>query len=221
MTDPLHTRSLPGALWERVPEGLVALDEAVAESVSTSFERHPNLRFAVEFLTEKPLGWMILAILTTLILWRILNRSAISLVSRRRWVTFVLSLVCVLLVSDFCSTQLKIMFGRLKPHVNFYNPHFLPALSFPSNHSFNTACLLVFLYTLSRPLVSPMFRPYFWQACFVFWIGIAASRVALGEHYPIDVLMGGLLGSTLGLCLAQLALKVERFSGTEIQNSTK
>lgn len=59
--------------------------------------------------------------------------------------------------------------------------------SFPSGHT-SAAFLTVTTLTL---VVSPLF------ACFYLWsLAVGGSRVMLGVHFPTDILMGAILGTT-------------------------
>jgi len=65
--------------------------------------------------------------------------------------------------------------------------------SFPSNHAVN-ATVLATLVTLSMPRL--------WFPVIVLAILVGYSRVYVGVHYPLDVLLGGLLGLVVALVLS-------------------
>lgn len=87
---------------------------------------------------------------------------------------------------------MKQFFGRLRPE------NTLPAMiidrlsdgySFPSSHAaFAFAFAVVLVYCM------PRWRIFFWLTA----IGISFSRVYLGKHYPLDILVGALVGWGIG-----------------------
>jgi undecaprenyl-diphosphatase len=100
-------------------------------------------------------------------------------------------------------TPLKELFGRERP------PDVDPALrslvalpenaSFPSGHS-----ATAFAAATAVAVVSPRLRP--WVLALA--AGVAASRVYLRVHFPLDVVAGGLLGAGVGAGLALLTLRL-------------
>lgn len=69
--------------------------------------------------------------------------------------------------------------------------------SFPSGHAMTLAA------TLTPAL---MVWPSLWPAALGLWLLVAWSRIAVGHHYPSDVLAGTLLGTALALPVAAVAL---------------
>jgi undecaprenyl-diphosphatase len=68
--------------------------------------------------------------------------------------------------------------------------------SFPSGHAAGSFAVAAFVLTLHRPAGI---------ALFAMATLIALSRVALGVHYPTDVIAGAVLGTLLGLAFGALA----------------
>jgi undecaprenyl-diphosphatase len=69
------------------------------------------------------------------------------------------------------------------------------SFSFPSNHSINSLALAGFLGGIYRSLL-PMLL--------TLGVLVCVSRVAVGVHYPSDVMAGGALGFVCGFALAKL-----------------
>jgi membrane-associated phospholipid phosphatase len=132
--------------------------------------------------------------------------------SPRSWLVFVMGVVIIvtwMAMADGLAHALKEWFGRPKPHV--LNPVFgtkFP-LSFPSNHATN----MLTLAWLLRPLLfsrKEIYGPVMWVLLLSFAVLVACSRVLFGEHYPLDVLFGSLLGTAWGItgsCVLLWALR--------------
>jgi len=106
------------------------------------------------------------------------------------------SVLLVLLV-DAVATSLKGEFLRLRPQQTLSEMDMLIARpassSFPSNHaanSFALATLLTFYY--------PKMAGVFFAAAAV----VGFSRIYIGDHYPLDVLAGALLGAAFAVAFA-------------------
>lgn len=103
--------------------------------------------------------------------------------------------ILVLALSDLMSAQIfKPLFERVRPCHVISNVHLLvncsQGLSFPSSHavnSFGQAVLLSGMY--------PRRRIVFLLIAVV----VSYSRVAVGVHYPFDVIGGAILGTLSGL----------------------
>jgi undecaprenyl-diphosphatase len=105
-----------------------------------------------------------------------------------------LILVSVLILVAIISQGLKAFFDRERP---FDTYHFIEKLSeggdssFPSGHTmeaFAMATALSLLFS-KKKIVIPV---YLWA------LAVAYSRMALGVHYPSDVLGGIIIGSSVG-----------------------
>lgn len=98
-------------------------------------------------------------------------------------------------LADLLSAQLiKPLVGRIRPCHVVENVHLLvncsQGLSFPSSHAANTFSLALFLSG-----IYPRLR---WLL-FSFAAIVSYSRIAVGVHYPFDVLVGALTGVTAAL----------------------
>ena len=89
----------------------------------------------------------------------------------------------------------KKIFSRPRPFQKFSHilPHTLPPdeFSFPSGHTCN-ATLMAFAISSHYPHGVVVIL------CMMWVLGMAASRIILGMHYPSDVIMGVALGFFLG-----------------------
>jgi membrane-associated phospholipid phosphatase len=197
--DPLKTRSLPGKIWAKVPTDIADFDEKLSEFLELTSANDSLLKTSLRFFTETPLG-IVITIFGFLVVYFFLSApQANRLEQLKKYIKSLFLLGFGLGLSDYSGSFLKMQFGRLKPHVNFYNPNAIPALSFPSNHAMNTAFFAVFFYFLHTKILSDNpknFRKWKISLSFYF-IFIAYSRVALGEHHVLDVLFGGLCGYIL------------------------
>ena len=104
------------------------------------------------------------------------------------------------LVAGLSAFGLRQAIDRPRPSTTFAEPHPLVRApedpSFPSGHSSTSfACAVV----LARAL------PQFAVPLLVLAAAIAASRVYVGVHYPLDVLGGAVLGVALATALRWLA----------------
>lgn len=99
----------------------------------------------------------------------------------------VVSIVCVALYK-----VLKNHMVRERPFISFSHIQALVApldhYSFPSGHTMNAMNFAV--------LFSVLYPPLFWLVV-PFAILVGLSRVILGMHYPTDVIVGAVLGSSL------------------------
>lgn len=111
-------------------------------------------------------------------------------------------------ISDqLTSSVIKPLVGRARP---CYNPAFKDILrelvgcgghdGFPSSHAANHFTLVMILsltWLKNRPG---------WQGVLFLWAAsISLAQVYVGKHYPIDILVGGLLGLLIGWGLVKLA----------------
>jgi membrane-associated phospholipid phosphatase len=103
-------------------------------------------------------------------------------------------MLAVILVSASISFTLKSIVIRERPFVNYPDIEKLSEAgnsSFPSGHSMEVFAIAVGFSILvpKRKLIIPVF----------IWASVVAySRMALGVHYPTDVLAGIIIGSFIG-----------------------
>jgi undecaprenyl-diphosphatase len=109
-------------------------------------------------------------------------------------------IACIWLTELTINFPIKSAFRRQRPFVAFEDAKVhverLPRdWSFPSGHS-ATAFAGAVLLTPVLPPLAPLF--------FAYAAAVALSRVYLGVHYPVDVLLGGAVGMGLALVYATM-----------------
>lgn len=78
--------------------------------------------------------------------------------------------------------------------------------SFPSSHAtnhFGIAVFLIMMFYHKRKIILPI--GILWAA------SISFAQIYVGVHYPIDILTGGLLGSSIGLGMSKILLSNKSF----------
>ena len=203
--NPLETRAMPGSLWEKVPPGWVEWDLALREWIVSRFDASRPLVRVFKDWTEKPLP-IAFSVLGFLCLVILKNRHLLVRAHRRRLVRMVGATLAFWMLADGVSYLIKRLVGRLKPHVGFFNPNLIPALSLPSNHAFNLAFLCALLWFSVGPERRKFHNPE-WILLSLVVIVVSFSRVALGEHYPLDILFGWGLGIVLANTSAKFLRK--------------
>ena len=132
-----------------------------------------------------------------------------------------ISILLLILVSDNLSTLvLKKMFNRPRPYHSVSNVHMYyrftekwsttPQLkekvygkshSMPSNHAINMFAIAT--------LLSFYFRR-FWPVFYLIALFVGYSRIYLGDHFPLDVFVGAVAGTLIGLLFALAGKRVVR-----------
>ncbi len=121
-----------------------------------------------------------------------------SLAAFKRTREHALRLVGLLLVVAIAVFSIKFMVGRPRPCTSLAEVHALVFRtptdpSFPSGHAAGAFAVAAFVALEAR------IHRFAKIALFVVAIGIALSRVALGVHFPSDILAGALLGVVAAL----------------------
>lgn len=117
-------------------------------------------------------------------------------------------------IADTVSSQLiKKSVQRVRPcnDLNFKNQvHLLigcgGGYSFTSSHATNHFAVAAFI-SLTLGLVFPWLRlPFYLWAT-----SIALGQVYVGVHYPLDIFMGGIIGTLIGISVAKIYNRFDRF----------
>lgn len=120
------------------------------------------------------------------------------------WIIFCLINV---LVSDQFGMMIKNLFLRLRPcqnhsiDLNFrlLLPNCPTSFSFVSNHAMNHFALVFYI------LFTFKLKSNFLKALLFCWaLIICYAQVYVGVHYPFDVIIGGIIGSLIGIICSKL-----------------
>lgn len=93
--------------------------------------------------------------------------------------------------ADLLAEILKRLTGRARPPVHRLGPA-VGSSSFPSGHATTAFACATVLAAFAPRLRMPLF---------VLAVLIALSRLYNGDHYPLDVIAGSLLGALVGLAV--------------------
>lgn len=132
-------------------------------------------------------------------------------IGKQFW-TVLIAVVLLIVLSDQLSVHaFKNVFMRLRPchepllqsGIHLLNNHCGGSFGFVSSHAANTFALASFLSLFFNNKIRYFTLFLIIWACFVSY-----SRVYSGVHYPGDVLVGGVLGSAIGIVVYKLYLLV-------------
>ncbi|NLC24629.1 MAG: phosphatase PAP2 family protein, partial [Oxalobacter sp.] len=146
---------------------------------------HPLLT-RLMLVTSWGSAWMLYAAYAVILAHalRTNNRQEIAFIAR-----FVFSLVCVLLIA----AAMKVAFGMPRPGINLPSAPFSfvdDFVSFPSGHT-------VQIVTAALPLAFYFSKRWLFIAMSLLITLVGYSRLWLGQHHPIDVLGGIVVGSLI------------------------
>ncbi|HHZ65969.1 MAG TPA: phosphatase PAP2 family protein [Flavobacteriales bacterium] len=113
----------------------------------------------------------------------------------------------LVVLTDQSSVMIKNLVARLRPchdplimgQVHTVNEHCGGQFSFVSSHAANTFGLAIFVGLLLKPIYKHMLL------ILAIWaLVVSYSRIYLGVHYPLDIVMGALLGGVTGCYVHRL-----------------
>jgi membrane-associated phospholipid phosphatase len=120
-------------------------------------------------------------------------------------------IITVLVADQISSHVLKPLVERLRPCNQPMWSHFVRTLihcgsgySFPSSHATNHFAIAIFLMFSFRKN-----GRYLHMSLLFVWASlISIGQVYVGVHYPLDIITGCLLGSSIGILIALSARKM-------------
>jgi undecaprenyl-diphosphatase len=126
-----------------------------------------------------------------ILFWLVTVSAAVMLIRRQYPLT--VYLVATGLGALILDPAIKMLVGRLRPIVP--DPVAMaPGYSFPSGHTLDSTVFYGVMLLVFLPIIPPRLRkPAIWLVIALL-VAIGFSRVALGVHYPSDVIGGWLLG---------------------------
>ncbi len=120
----------------------------------------------------------------------------------------------IILISDQLSVFFKETWMRprpthndsIYPHLHLVSTYLGGQFGFYSSHASNSAAVFVFSWiflTNKNPFLKPLL--------FIYFISVGYSRVYLGYHYPLDVLMGWLMGYLISALIIKFIIEKTKF----------
>lgn len=155
------------------------------------------------YLNSKNADWLdpVMILLSTYAAWFFLCFMVILLMlykNRQQGKTGALFLVGGLVVNTILNMLIKLVFVRPRPGHEDLLKEWINLLedtgtsySFFSGHSSNSICLAVFTTLYFRNKIYGI-------AIFAWALAVAYSRIYVGKHYPLDVIVGILFGLLTG-----------------------
>lgn len=96
--------------------------------------------------------------------------------------------------SFFIVNPLKLLIGRSRPTLQFFNHVNATNPSMPSGHAFSSCAVATYVI-----LYNPSFRKKIVYYCYA--ILVSVSRVYFGVHWPSDVVVGAILGIFISIAI--------------------
>ena len=193
--------AISGGLW-----ALLSLGGEVGEGETAAFDKrivallrqpgHPHLPIGPAWLTDVMRDLTALGGTTVMALTTVLAVTA--LLFHKRWKRAAV-FGAVVVLAQVCDEALKGFYNRPRPDFAVAGAY-VYAQSFPSGHSTTSAALWLSLAMIAASFEDAPRHKAFWIAiAAIVVVGVGASRVFLGVHWPTDVLAGWMLGACWAL----------------------
>ena len=189
----------------------------VIEGNTAAFDRTILLWFRVAGDPSRLVGpvWLgemlrdVTSLGSTVVLWTLVIVVAAYLWLARRRADCLL-LLAASVFGQAVSTVSKLSFARARPDLVPGAPQVFTA-SFPSGHALLSAAVLLTLGALlARAETRLVLQRFHIAAAFALTLSIGVSRVALGVHWPTDVLAGWCVGAVCALLCSSGAARMRR-----------
>lgn len=139
---------------------------------------------------------------------------------RKGWMWCVFFLMAFAIGDYVSASIIKPYYVRLRPCNNPYLKdivHLLvpcgSGLSFPSSHATNHFAMGIFSAVTLRKKAR-----WIWPVAILWALSVGYAQIYVGVHYPGDVVVGGLLGSTVGLLIGYIYNKVYNKPQVEVSD---
>lgn len=130
--------------------------------------------------------------------------TVMTLFLMRRWRN-ALFIIGVLMSGITLSTTLKNWIGRPRPQIVPHLDH-VHSMSFPSGHALNSTLFYLVIVLVVAPLVARQsIRNSLYVLAIILSVAIGVSRIALGVHWPSDVIAGWLIAASWAFLWLELA----------------
>lgn len=170
-------------------EWLITVDSKLFVFLNTQLA-NPIFDLLMPIVTDR---WFLRGVFGVILLWLLIFGK------RRGRIAAIFCIATVALADQLSAQVLKPIVARIRPCHVIQSVHLLvdcsQGLSFPSSHAANSFSLATFLAS-TYPRTT-------WYV-FTFAAIVSYSRVAVGVHYPLDVLAGAMVGVFSGLVIIVL-----------------
>jgi undecaprenyl-diphosphatase len=120
------------------------------------------------------------------------------------------AILTLVMTDQLSSAVIKPLFERPRPcnepfligHVRLLLDHCSGGYSFTSSHATNHFGFAVYVFITVRSVFKK------WSYLFIIWAAtVAYAQVYVGVHYPLDVIFGSIIGSTIGYAISQIFIR--------------